>query len=685
MQFEVLRLLTIDHRNVFVVGDADQAIYGWRGADISNQGSFDRAFGVQAAPPIAPTPLPASAFDSLDGLCEVASELPVCTPPSPAVAPGAGLTLEGQGMQPESTGRDQGQQMRLELNYRSSSCVLSAAMAMLRPAYKGRPDDQLNLVAAATAVVGADGAGAEGEHHGVQDYGSKGAGDHDSSDAGDDVALRAAQPVEQLVEWHTKRRPSVEVLEVADQDHEASVVVERLLHMYQAAEALGTPRPSVAVLYRTNAQALPFERELVRQGVPYQLMQQRSFFERKEVRDALAYLRLLLSDDCMSLKRIINVPPRKIGASTWAQLEQAAQARGCTVWGVLEDVVAPPPGVSEDSVPLDRIDQAAAEARAVADMERAEGAEGAEGGAAMASANATEPTPLPTFGKAARAALSSFHQLVSRYRGAVRYAIEQAQSIGAIDNSTAHATLDGRRLRLAGSDLLGGANTRLAKRHSELGDLAGSASGNSDVTGRDGAAREGGRFNQGGGEGSLAAFFLQLMRDSQYEKLLQAGTGDPATRSRWKNLGEVASMAAQYDVHELSDFLDQVALVSDVDAMDKLGREVSASDAVRLKLMTVHASKGLEFDGCFVVGVEDGLLPHYYSLEDEQSVEEERRLLYVATTRARHQVVLVHATQRMRWGKRSFNPPSQFLEAVPHNLAPRSSVSPPASNWRRAR
>ena len=69
--------------------------------------------------------------------------------------------------------------------------------------------------------------------------------------------------------------------------------------------------------------------------------------------------------------------------------------------------------------------------------------------------------------------------------------------------------------------------------------------------------------------------------------------------------------------------------------------------------------------------------------QDDHSLEEERRLLYVATTRARHQVVLVHATQRMRWGKRSFNPPSQFLEAVPHELAPRSSASPPPlARWR---
>ena len=205
-------------------------------------------------------------------------------------------------------GQDQGQQMRLELNYRSSSSVLSAAMAMLKPAYEGRPDEQLNLVsatargddaptasgddAADTAdggdADGADGAGActaTGAAGGnapapskdvTNDNGARiGNGAHADNGArignGAHADIVAAAP--RLV---PRRQPSVEVIEVADQDHEAAVVVERLLHMYHAADESGTPRPSVAVLYRTNAQALPFERELVRQGVPYQLMQQRT-------------------------------------------------------------------------------------------------------------------------------------------------------------------------------------------------------------------------------------------------------------------------------------------------------------------------------------------------------------------------------------------------------------------------
>ena len=94
----------------------------------------------------------------------------------------------------------------------------------------------------------------------------------------------------------------------------------------------------------------------------------------------------------------------------------------------------------------------------------------------------------------------------------------------------------------------------------------------------------------------------------------------------------------------------------------------------RVKLMTIHAAKGLEFDVVFVVGVEEGLLPHYRSADYAHRLEEERRLLYVAMTRARQHVVLTHAAYRMRWGKPSTPEPSRFLAALPESVAARTKT-----------
>ena len=142
---------------------------------------------------------------------------------------------------------------------------------------------------------------------------------------------------------------------------------------------------------------------------------------------------------------------------------------------------------------------------------------------------------------------------------------------------------------------------------------------------------------------------------------------------------------------------------------------MQADAAADVRLMTVHAAKGLEFDEVFVVGVEEGLFPHHYSLESEaevlslaliltlalastltltpppprtpDQVEEERRLLYVAMTRARRRLALVHAASRGRWGKVAYNEPSRFLDALPPALAARRQVldARPRSRGRRGR
>ena len=189
-----------------------------------------------------------------------------------------------------------------------------------------------------------------------------------------------------------------QVVRVSDQEAEARYVVHQIQRMRLAAE--GSP-PSIGILYRTNAQArhardlpplfvrrgshvcrfeqaMPVERELLRQVVPYELMQARSFFQRKEVRDALCYLRLLHADDDAALERIINVPPRRIGGTTWSTLRSVAEARGTSIWSVVSEI-----------------------GRHVASGEEL-------------------PAESAKVGKIARRAIAKFHGLIERYRHVTR-------------------------------------------------------------------------------------------------------------------------------------------------------------------------------------------------------------------------------------------------------------------------
>ncbi len=134
---------------------------------------------------------------------------------------------------------------------------------------------------------------------------------------------------------------------------------------------------------------------------------------------------------------------------------------------------------------------------------------------------------------------------------------------------------------------------------------------------------------------------------------------------RWENVLELKNVTQKFmhlrGQEGLQTFLEDVALVSDQDKVDETENAV--------KLMTVHAAKGLEFPIVFIVGMEEGLFPHSRSLVDPQEMEEERRLCYVALTRAEHQVYCLFASQRMRYGEMHVNPPSRFLDEIPKELA----------------
>ena len=154
---------------------------------------------------------------------------------------------------------------------------------------------------------------------------------------------------------------------------------------------------------------------------------------------------------------------------------------------------------------------------------------------------------------------------------------------------------------------------------------------------------------------------------SGYKEFLKRDTSEEG-EERWANVEELRNKAQNYDElapeNALSAFLEDVSLVQDVDQLDE---QASNGDAVTL--ITLHAAKGLEFPYVFLIGIEEGVLPHQRSIDDERQLEEERRLFYVGITRAMRGLYLVRAFRRTTYGNSSANTPSRFLMDVPANLA----------------
>jgi DNA helicase-2/ATP-dependent DNA helicase PcrA len=149
-----------------------------------------------------------------------------------------------------------------------------------------------------------------------------------------------------------------------------------------------------------------------------------------------------------------------------------------------------------------------------------------------------------------------------------------------------------------------------------------------------------------------------ILEESGYQRHLQDGTTEG--QERWENVQELRRVAAEFPDLNLTDFLEQVSLVSDV---DKLTDEVNAPT-----LLTLHAAKGLEFPIVFIVGLEDGILPHRHSWEEPDQMWEERRLFYVGITRAKSRLFLFHCFRRSLWGSTEYTQPSRFLEDIPPAL-----------------
>lgn len=328
----------------------------------------------------------------------------------------------------------------------------------------------------------------------------------------------------------------------------------------------------MAIFYRTNAQSRALEESLVRAGIPYRVVGGTKFYERKEIKDAIAYLQAIANpDDTVSLRRIINTPRRGIGDKAEGAFIAHADMYATNFGGALrENWIAK-------------------------DCPRGEG----------------EGVDLP--------------------EGAWEAHIEKARAEG-------------------GGNLVTGASPRALNAAAGFWGLL--------ETMR--CAVEAGA--------TISSVLDDVMEATGYLKELRE-SNDPQDASRVENLAELHSVAEDFaQVNPeggLVDFLERVSLVADADQVPDSADLAGGASSGEVTLMTVHTAKGLEFPIVFVTGLEDGTFPHQRSLTDESELSEERRLAYVAITRARKRLYLTRAAVRSAWGTPVDLPPSRFLDDIP--------------------
>jgi len=432
LQYKWLGLLAGEHTAVFAVGDDDQSIYAFRGANVANMQHFERDF--------------------------TRPDVPV-------------------------------QLIKLEQNYRSHGNILDAANALIK---------------------------------------------HNQTRLGKNL-------------WTSgERGEQVRALAAPSDIDEAAFVVD----VAKGLAADGVALSEVAVLYRSNAQSRVLEHALFNAAVPYRVYGGMRFFERAEVKHALAYLRLLAApDDDGAFLRVVNFPPRGIGARTLETLAEAARAQGTSLWQVAC-------------------------------------AGGKAGGKVQASVKGFVELIEAMRAAAAGLPLSEIVLHVNAASGLVAHFRKEKDGQDRVDNL---------------EELVNAAESFL--READLAVDAPIVS--ADAAGADEAA--------------------------------EAGAMDPLTA-----------------------FLAHAAL--------EAGETQAAEGRPALQLMTVHAAKGLEFHTVFVTGLEEGLFPHENSMNEFDGVEEERRLMYVAVTRAKRRLYVTHAQSRMLHGQVRYHIASRFLDELPHDL-----------------
>ena len=361
---------------------------------------------------------------------------------------------------------------------------------------------------------------------------------------------------------------------VADSEHDEARWISQ--EVDRLSDEHGVHPRDVAVFYRTNAQSRALEEAFMRAGQPYKVIGGTRFYDRREIKDAIAYLRAVDNpDDDVNLRRILNVPKRGLGDKAEGALAEHAARYAVSFGQAVADAAGAPREAQTDEPGED------------SETENVDGQ--------APSAGAGEPPEVEGLTTRARNQVRGFHELLTTLR---------------------HMVTAGDGV----ADVL---------------DSALDASG-----------------------------YLAELRASD----------DPQDATRVENLAELHSVASDFQAANpdgtLADFLERVSLVADSDQLppsadleDEDARQ--AEEQGQITLMTVHTAKGLEFPVVFVTGMEDGTFPHSRSLTEETELAEERRLAYVALTRARERLYLTRAAVRSAWGAANAMPASRFLDDVP--------------------
>ena len=332
-------------------------------------------------------------------------------------------------------------------------------------------------------------------------------------------------------------------------DKEEALIVAKNIQRIKRQDDCGYDQ--FAILYRTNAQSRSFEEEFRKQGIPYRIYGGLSFYQRKEIKDIIAYFRLVANpDDEEAFKRIINYPARGIGATTVMKIADCAHQNQASFWEVIGNV---------------------------------------------------EHYGL-NVNKGTQTKFENFRLLISSF-------IDRSHTLDVYELGDAII----RESRIS-EDIMSGKNAD------------------------------------------------DLARQENLEEFLSGMQTFVAGRQ------EEGRMDEAY----LTDYLQDVALLTDADSEGE-------KDEPRVSLMTIHAAKGLEFATVFVVGLEENIFPSPLAAISVRELEEERRLLYVAITRAEKHCILTNAKNRFRYGKMEFDNPSRFIDEIDASLIERGEEAPESS------
>ena len=411
--------------------------------------------------------------------------------------------------------------------------------------------------------------------------------------------------------WTASGDGALITLDAADSEHdEARFVVGEIDRLADSGVEWG----DIAVFYRTNAQSRALEELLVRQGIPYRVVGGTRFYERREIKDALAYLQVISNpDDTVAARRVLNVPKRGIGAKAEEAIAAHAAHYGISFGAALRHLWlrAGCPAGEGEGIDVDALARSASPDEASADSSVSVSSDGAAG-------------ENPAAGEAAD------------------------ESVAAVESAAAAPASSPAESAPETAPEVLGITPRAAKSAAAFWGLI--------ETLRAVEAR-----------GASQADILEEVLDRTGYLAELRRSEDPQDASRVENLAELHSVAGAFAADApggtLADFLERVALVADSDQVPAEGERGG-----QVTLMTVHTAKGLEFPAVFVTGMEDGTFPHQRSLGDESELEEERRLAYVAITRARERLYLTRAAVRSAWGTPQEMPPSRFLDDIPAEL-----------------